>query len=186
MIGSAFAEKGDRGKQMVVEADKPGSVDLQHQIVVFNGNVVISQGTMVIRADRVEVKESPDGYRTAAAIGSSGRPASYRQKRDAAGEWVEGTADRIEYDARADTLRFTGHAAVRRLRGAEAADEITGGTITWDNNAELFSVAGGAASPSNPAGRVRAILSPRADSATSPDPAASAALKSSRTLGEKK
>lgn len=171
---------------MVVEADKPGSVDLQRQVVVFNGNVVISQGTMVIRADRVEVKESPDGYRTAAAIGSASRPASYRQKRDAAGEWVEGTADRIEYDARTDTLKFNGNAAVRRLRGADAADEITGGAITWDNNAELFSVAGGAPSPTNPGGRVRAILSPRIETAPASAPAASAALKSSRTLGDKR
>jgi lipopolysaccharide export system protein LptA len=182
----AWAEKGDRNKQMAVEADKPGSFDLQRQVAIFNGNVVISQGTMVIRADRVELKESPDGYRSAAAIGTSSRPASYRQKRDAPGEWVEGTADRIEYDARADTLKFTGNATVRRLRGAEAADEITGGAITWDNNAELFSVAGGASSATNPGGRVRVILSPRGDAASAPDPAASASLKPSRTLGERK
>lgn len=184
--GSVHADKGDRSKPMTVEADKPGTFDLQHQVAVFNGNVVIAQGTMVIRADRVEVKESPDGYRSAAAIGTPARPASYRQKRDAPGEWVEGTADRIEYDARSDTLRFTGNASVRRLRGAEAADEITGGAITWDNNAELFSVAGGASSATNPGGRVRVILGPRAGKAAPPDPAASAALKSSRTLGEKK
>lgn len=186
VTGPARAEKADRSKPMVVEADQPGSVDLQRQVVVFNGNVVIAQGTMVIRAERVEVKESPDGYRSAAAIGSPGRPASYRQKRDAANEWVEGTAERIEYDARADTLRFSGNAAVRRLRGAEAADEITGGTIVWNNSAELFSVAGGASSPANPSGRVRAVLSPRVDGAPTPDPAASAALKPSRTLGDRK
>lgn len=183
----AVAERADRSKQMAVEADKPGSFDLQRQVVVFNGNVVISQGTMVIRADRVEVKESPDGYRSAAAIGSAQRPASYRQKRDAPNEWVEGTAERIDYDARTDTLRFTGNALVRRLRGAEAADEITGGAITWDNNAELFNVAGGATSATNPGGRVRVILSPRPDTAASaPEPAASAGLKPSRTLGDKK
>lgn len=182
----AHAEKADRNKQMVVEADKPGSVDLQRQVVVFNGNVVISQGTLVMRADRVEIKESPDGYRSAAAVGSASRPATYRQKRDAADEWVEGTADRIEFDARSDTLKFSGNAAVRRLRGTAPADEITGGSITWDNNAELFSVAGGAASPSNPGGRVRAVLSPRTEVPSTPDPAASSALKSSRSLGEKK
>ena len=185
-LSPVMAEKADRNKQMVVEADKPGSVDLQRQVVVFNGNVVISQGTLVMRADRIEVKESPEGYRSAAAIGSASRPASYRQKRDAADEWVEGTAERIEFDARADTLKFTGNAAVRRLRGTAAADEITGGSITWDNNAELFSVAGGAATPSNPGGRVRAVLSPRTEAPATPDPAASAALKSSRSLGEKK
>jgi len=179
-----WAEKADRAKPMGIEADKPGTVDLQRQVVVFNGNVVIAQGTMVIRAERVEIRESPDGYRTATAIGTAARPASYRQKRDAADESVEGVADRIEFDARGDTLQFTGNAAIRRLRGTAPADEITGGSITWDNSAELFSVKGGAASPANPSGRVRAILSPRQETASAPAVAASAALKPSRALGE--
>ena len=49
----ARAEKADRSKPMSIEADQPGSVDLQRQVVIFNGNVVISQGTMLLRADRV-------------------------------------------------------------------------------------------------------------------------------------
>lgn len=167
---------------MVIEADRPGSVDLLNQVVVFNGNVAISQGTMSIRADRVEIKESPDGYRTAAAIGSPTRQASYRQRRDEPDEWVEGSADRIEYDARTDTLKLSGNAAMRRLRGATLIDEISGGTIAWDNNAELFTVAGGASSPANPTGRVRAVLGPRTEPG-SPASAASAALKPSRSLG---
>lgn len=180
----AAAEKADRTKPMVIEADKPGTVDLQRQVVVFNGNVSISQGTMVIRAERVEIRESPDGYRTATAIGLPARPASYRQKRDAADESVEAVADRIEFDARTDILRFNGNAAVRRMRGATMTDEITGGDITWDNSAELFSVKGGAATPANPGGRVRAILSPRQEAASAPPAAASAALVPSRKLGE--
>lgn len=185
---ASVAEKADRSKPMVIEADKPGTVDLQRQVVVFNGNVAISQGTMVIRADSVEIREAADGYRTANAIGSAARPASYRQKRDAADETVEGAAERIEFDARTDTLRFTGNASVRRLRGAALADEITGGAITWDNNAELFSVQGGAASPGNPSGRVRAVLSPRTPETTSAAAAAGSApgLKPSRTLGAPK
>src|SRR6187399_3242806 len=108
-VGVAQAEKADRNKQMVVEADRPGTVDLQRQVVVFNGNVSIAQGTLVIRAESVELREMPDGYRAATAIGSPGKPASYRQKRDGLDETVEGVADRIEYDGRADTLRFVGN-----------------------------------------------------------------------------
>jgi len=183
---AAQAEKADRSKPMVVEADKPGSVHLQRQVVVFNGNVVIAQGTMQIRADRVEVRETPDGFRAAVATGVPGRPASYRQKRDGVDETVEGVADRIEYDSRADTLRLVGNGAVRRLRAGVVADEILGALIVWDNNAELFSVQGGASSPTNPTGRVRAVLAPRADSAV-PGPAPSApALKTQRSLGDGK
>ena len=66
----AQAEKADRSKPMVVEADQPGTVDLQRQVVVFNGNVVISQGSMVLRAERVELRETTDGHRAASASAS--------------------------------------------------------------------------------------------------------------------
>ncbi|MBS1178374.1 MAG: OstA-like protein [Proteobacteria bacterium] len=180
----ALAEKADRSKPMSIEADKPGSVDLQRQVVIFNGNVVISQGTMVLRADRVELRERPDGYREAMAIGSAERPASFRQKRDGVDETVEGAAERIEFDARSDTLRFVGNAAVRRLRAGTVADEITGSLITWDNTNELFKVTGGAASPTNPTGRVRAVFAPREDSAASaPKAADPVPLSPSNALG---
>jgi lipopolysaccharide export system protein LptA len=181
----AQAEKADRSKPMVVEADRPGTVDLQRQVVVFNGNVSISQGSMVMRAERVEMREMPDGYRAATALGSPGKPATWRQRRDGVDEVVEGSADRIEFDGRADTLRFLGNGAVRRLRAGTVADEITGGSIVWDNTAEVFRVEGGATSATNPGGRVRVILSPRAEP-PAVAPSAPAVLLPSRALGEKK
>lgn len=163
--GPANAEKADRSQPMVVEADKPGSADLKTRVVTFNGNVLISQGTMQIRAERVEISETPDGFRTAQAQGATGRPATFRQKRDGVDEWVEASAERIDFDGRSDTLRFAGNAVVRRLRGGAIVDEITGATITWDNRGELFRVEGGPATAANPAGRVRAVLSPRTEAA---------------------
>ncbi|MGC4078691.1 MAG: lipopolysaccharide transport periplasmic protein LptA [Rubrivivax sp.] len=185
LCAAAVAERADRERQMVVEADRPGSVDLQRQVVEFNGNVVITQGTMIIRADRVELRETSDGYRAATALGTPGHQASYRQKRDGVDEIVEGQADRIEYDGRADTLRFIGNGAVRRLRGSIVSDEITGSQIVWDNTAETFNVAGGQTTSANPSGRVRAVLSPRADGSASAAsaPASAAPLAPSRTLG---
>jgi lipopolysaccharide export system protein LptA len=182
----AWAEKADRDKPLVVEADRPGMVDLQRQVVVFNGNVVISQGTMVLRAERVEMHETADGYRAASAIGSPGRPATWRQRRDGVDETVEGAVERIEFDGRNDTLRFVGSGAVRRLRGGSVADEITGAVIVWDNIAEVFKVEGGAISAANPTGRVRAVLSPRPDAASAPPAAQAAPLAPSRTLGERR
>ncbi len=180
----ALAERADRNKPMSIEADQPGSVDLQRQVVIFNGNVVISQGTMLLKADRVELRERPDGYREAKAIGSAGRPASFRQKRDGVDEVVEGAAEQIEFDARTDTLRFVGNAAVRRLRAGVVADEITGSLITWDNTNELFNVTGGAPTALNPSGRVRAVFAPREDAAASaPQGTPPLPLQPSDTLG---
>ena len=182
--GQSRAEKADRSKPWVVEADRDGVIDLQRQVLVYSGNVVISQGSMVLRAERIEMREMPDGYRAASALGTPSRQASWRQRRDGVDETVEGSADRIEFDGRADTLRFLGNGAVRRLRGAAVADEITGATILWDNSAEVFRVEGGATSAANPTGRVRAVLSPRVEpSASAP---ATSPLMPSRALGERR
>lgn len=180
----AQAEKADRSKPMVVEADRDGVVDYQHQVVVYNGNAVISQGTMVLRAERIEMRETPDGYRAASAVGSRAKPATWRQRRDGVDETVMGSADRIEFDGRADTLRFVGNAAIRRLRGGSVADEINGATIVWDNVAEVFKVEGGGPTAANPSGRVRAILSPRTEAPVAP--ATATPLAPSRSLEERR
>jgi len=187
----AQAAKGDRSRPMVMEADRSGNVDLQRQVLVYDGNAVITQGSMVMRAERIEVRQTADGYFVGQAIGSATKPASWRQRRDAADETVEGTAERIEFDGRADVLRFVGNGSVRRLRAGAVADEITGGTIVWDNTAEVARVEGGAKSAVNPGGRVRAVLSPRSDAAASappagPAPASTPPLTPSRALGEQR
>lgn len=185
----AWAEKADRTKEMVIEGDKSGTWDMQRQVMVWSGNVTISQGTMLIRADRVELRELPNGYRAATAIGSAGKQASYRQKRDNLDEFVEGQADRIEFDGRADTVRFVGNGQMRQLRGAVVANEVTGQQLLWANTSEQFSVEGGAKSPANPTGRVRAVLSPPPQAASAPEPTPvtprqATPLRPSRTLAE--
>jgi lipopolysaccharide export system protein LptA len=171
VAGMAHAEKADRGKPLMIEADQPSSLDLINQVVVFNGNVVLAQGTLAIRADRVEVRERPDGHRSAVALGSPARPATFRQKREGLDETIDGHAQRIEYDSRGDVVRFVGDAQVRRLRGDQQADEISGNVITYDNGSETFNVAGAAAPPgqaaSAPGGRVRVVITPRPEPATS-------------------
>ena len=180
----SWAEKSDRSKPMVIEADRDGVLDLQRQVLIYTGNVVISQGTMILRAERLEMRTLPDGYRAASALGSAAKPASWRQRRDGVDESVEGTADRIEFDGRADTLRFIGNGAVRRLRAGTVADEITGASILWDNTSEVFKVEGGAATPANPTGRVRAVLSPRTEAPASAP--TTTPLTPSRSLGERR
>lgn len=177
----AQAARTDRNQPITIDADKPGTVDMLKQVVVFNGNVVITQGSITIRAERAEIREGADGFRSAVAVGSGGQQASFRQKREGLDEYIQGTADRIEYEGRGDVVRFVGRAQVQRLRGNVAADQISGERITYDSTTEVFSVAGstapapaeGAASgPGN--GRVRVILTPREGSAAAEVPAAPA------------
>jgi len=186
----AQAERSDRLQKINIAADQSGQIDLQNQVVVYSGNVVISRGTMVIRAARVEVRQLPSGYYTAVAFGGPNKPATFRQKRDGVDEYIEGEAERLEYDGRADLVKFITSAQVRRLRGATPADEIAGNLITYDATTEKMTVSGGAkATPANPGGRVTATLSPRegseaaAEVAAAASAAASAPLKLSPALG---
>ena len=191
----AQAEKADRFKPLNVEADLPGKIDLLNQHVVFNGNVVVTKGTMTIRANRIEVRESADGYHTAVAFGSPSQHATFRQKRDAPDEYIAGDAERLEYDGKSDVIRFVNNASVKRLRGSETSDEISGNLVTYDSGTEVFNVTGGApATAANPSGRVRAVLTPREGSAAAAEAAraASAAtsappqLRTAPSLGEKR
>ena len=93
---------------------------------------------------------------------------------------------RIDYDSKADTVRFTGNAVLRRYRGAQVNDETMGDTIVYNGGTETFTVDGGPASrtPANPGGRVRAMITPVPKS-PAPAPAASPLpLRPSRQIGE--
>ena len=186
----AHAERSDRLQKINIAADQDGQIDLQKQVVVYNGNVVISQGTMVIRAARVEVRQLPSGYYDAIAFGAPNKPATFRQKRDGVDEYFEGEAERLDYDGKANMVRFVKSAQLRQLRGATPASEINGNLITYDATTEKMTVSGGAApTAANPGGRVSAVLTPRegseaaAEIAAAASAAASAPLKLSPALG---
>jgi lipopolysaccharide export system protein LptA len=183
----AWAEKADRNQPMNIEADALRYDDVK-QLSVFTGNVVITKGSMIIRGTRIEVRQDPQGFQFGVAIGGAGKLAYFRQKRDGVDEAIEGEGETIEYDGKADVVKFVKRAVIRRFRGATLADETTGALITYDNTTDVFSVDGGAsnASPGNPTGRIRAVLTPRgvtpaAAAASSAAPAAP--LRPSTTLG---
>ncbi|MGM9482629.1 lipopolysaccharide transport periplasmic protein LptA [Roseateles sp. NT4] len=168
-FSAAQAEKADRLKPMVFTADKEGRIDSVNQRTELFGNVIITKGTLMLKAEKVDVRETRDGYHQAYASGATGQPVSFRQARDTPGEAIEGHADQLEYDTKNETVRFIGNASVRRTRGSTVADEVTGAVIVYDSRTEVFALEGGSASP-NPNGRVRMVLMPRAQ----PDAPASA------------
>ena len=158
----AAAEKADRDKPMNAEADALRYDDLK-QSSVFTGNVVITKGTTILRGARVDVGQDSQGYQQAVAVAAPGKLAYYRKKRDGVDEFIEAEAERIEYDSRADTVRFITRAVVRRFAGTKLLDETTGSVINYDNSTDVFTVDGGTQNrdAANPTGRVRAMLSPR-------------------------
>ncbi len=179
----AHAEKADRNKPMNIEADALRHDDLK-QTSVFTGNVVLTKGTIVIRGARVDVRQDAEGYQYGTVVAEPGKLAFFRQKREGLDEFIEGEAETIEYDGKADRIRFSRRAELRRYRGSTLNDELSGSLITYDNLTDVFTVDGGApgAAPGAAAGRVRAVLAPRGG-ASAPAPAAPASLRPSTSLG---
>lgn len=185
-VGPVLAEKADRNKPMNIEADALRYDDLK-QISVFSGRVVLTKGTIQIRGHQVEVRQDPEGYQFGLVTGSAEEPAFFRQKRDGVDEYIEGEGETITYDGKADTVKFTRKAVLRRYRGATLGDEITGGVIVYENLTDMFSVDGSASKgvAGAPAGRVRAMLTPKPEGNAAAVPSsapATPALRASPTL----
>jgi lipopolysaccharide export system protein LptA len=151
----ALAEKADREKPINLEADRV-TVDDAKQISTFEGNVVLTQGTLIIRGDRMEVRQDNQGFKQGVTWGNL---AYFRQKRDGYDEYIEGWAERIEYDSRADKMQMFNRASMKK-----GGDEIRGNFISYDARTEFFQVIGGGAKTAaaeNSDGRVRAVIQPK-------------------------
>ena len=149
---SALAERSDREKEIIVNADRL-TADDANRTSTFDGNVVISQGTMRITAAKVTVKEDAERHKYYVASGS---PVTFRQKRDKVDEWVEGFAQRAEFDDRSEVLKLFNNARVK-----SEASEITGDFISYDMRNALTSVQGAAPGKAPDAGsRVKMVILP--------------------------
>ncbi len=171
----AFAEAADRDKPIELEADTV-TVNDAKKISTYSGTVILTQGTLVIRADKLIVHEDSEGFQHST---STGNPTTFKQKREGKNEYMEGSAQRIEYDGRMDKVQLFTRAWVKR-----GEDIIRGDYISYDANAEYAEVLGGVKSESNAgSGRVKAIIQPKNRPSAAPvAPKAEAPPTVTRTL----
>ena len=166
--GPALAEKADRSKPVNIEADSV-TVDDLRKVSVYLGNVVLVQGTMTLHADKIVVHQDAEGFNSATAYG---KPVSFRQKRDGVDEYIEGYADRMQYDGKPGTLQLFDNAHLKR-----GADDLRGSYISYNSNTEFFEVKGGnnsAGSPPGRKGRVSAVIQPKPAKPGQAEPATTA------------
>lgn len=147
----ALAERADRDQPVNLEADRV-TVDQARQRSVYSGQVVLTQGTLSLRADRVEVSQTDGGV---SDVTATGQPAAFRQRMDDTGEWLEGQAARLVYNSQTSTLNMVGQAKLTR-----GGDVLRGERITYDAANGTYQVVGGS-DAGTPGGRVRATLMPK-------------------------
>jgi lipopolysaccharide export system protein LptA len=147
----AHAEKADKTKPVNLEADSV-RVESAKKIAVYEGHVVLSQGTLLMTADRIDVQQDEQGFSSGDA---NGKPVYFRQKMDGREDFVEGWAERILYDSRADKLKLSGQARLKR-----GEEELRGSLITYDAKTEYYQAQGGS---DGTRGRVRAVILPKSN-----------------------
>jgi lipopolysaccharide export system protein LptA len=159
---AAHAERADHDKPINIEADNMTYDDLK-QVNVFIGHVVLTKGTILIKADRVVVTQDPQGYQYAVGTEDSGGLAYFRQKRDGVDEYIEGNAEKLDYDGKRDFTTLTNRATVRRLQGlSKVVDTVSGDVITYDGQKDFYTASsnGNSTASGSGTGRVRAMLAP--------------------------
>jgi lipopolysaccharide export system protein LptA len=163
VVHGVHAEKADADKPTNVEANQLAYDDVK-QVNNFTGNVVLTRGTLTMKADKMIVTQSPEGYQFATLYAAPGGLATFRQKRDGGPNlWIEGQAsDRIEYDSKTEVAKLFSKAKVKLLDGAKPTDEVEGEFISYDSRAEFYSVNNTPTGESKPgAGRIKAVIQPR-------------------------
>ncbi len=152
----AHAEKADRDKPMLVEAGKV-SIDDAKKIQILEGDVVITKGSMVLKAERVIITEDRYGFQKGTAFSGKKGLAYFRQKREGKDEYVEGEAERIEYDTNTEVAELFHRAWVK-----SGEDQVKGDYIWYDAVNEKYLVtAGETRTPTGAAPRVRAVIQPK-------------------------
>jgi lipopolysaccharide export system protein LptA len=156
------AEKADSAKDMTIDADDLVGND-RTQVRTYTGNVVVTRGTLLLKADKMILTTDPAGYNAVTLLATPGKIVSYRQKRDG-GEnlWMEGEAERIDYDEKTEILKLITKASLRQLEGNKPSQEVQGAFISYDSRSEDYKVSNAASGESKiGAGRVKSVLNPR-------------------------
>ena len=96
---------------------------MQGNVVTFTGNVVMTQGTIKINADKVVVTR-PGGEQGKEIIDGYGNPATFYQMQDN-GKPVKGHASHMHYELAKDLVILTGNAYLEQLDSNITGDKIT-------------------------------------------------------------
>jgi lipopolysaccharide export system protein LptA len=129
----ALAEKADRDKPINFQGDTLGG-NTDTKISDLVGNVVITQGTLTIHADRIQFHQNPDNSVSATAYGN---PVTFREKRDGVDEYYEGFAQRVVYDGTKRIVELFDRATLKRT-----GDELRGNYIQYNAENNTFKAEG--------------------------------------------
>ena len=118
----ALALKTDTQQPMTINSAKQ-SLDLEKNITTFSDDVVIKQGSIDIRANKVVVTR-PSSNSDKITIEAYGTPVTFYQLQDD-GKPIKGHANKARYEVDKQLLTLTGNAYLEQLDSNIKGDRIT-------------------------------------------------------------
>lgn len=132
-VGSAYARESDFTKPIFINADRT-EYDEKTGVQIWSGNVVMSQGTMEINADRITITLRDNKL---SRVEGTGSPIQFQQENEA-GELVKGNANTIDYNADTNSLILGGSATL-----TQPGQRLKSERIVFDINRQKVSAEGG-------------------------------------------
>jgi lipopolysaccharide export system protein LptA len=123
----------DREQPIQLEADR-AELNQKSGVSTYEGNVVITQGSMRLAADKATVFTDNGVFQRMEAIG---KPVRWRYKPADDKDELLGTSQRMEYDALKNIITMTESAKV-----VQNKDVFTGDRIDYDLTADLVKARG--------------------------------------------
>lgn len=163
----AAAEKADSLKKAEFSAEY-SVIDGKKNTTTLSGNVELTRGSMIIRADRAVFAETAEKSRNFNLYGTVSDQVFFRQKRDGGPDlWMEGVADHVEYDEKTEMVKFISKARVRYLEGKRITQEQVGEFLSYDSLNDVFVAANSSSGKHIPgAGRVTLTIEPKIETKT--------------------
>lgn len=149
---AAQALPTDRDQPVQVSADS-ARFNEKTGVATYNGSVVVRQGSLEIRAEQIVITTDRKGAILSTV--ATGNPARYQQQPDPKKGPVNAEADRIDYDARNDTIVLTGRARLK-----QDASSFQGNSITYNSARQQIDAKGDSSN------RVQLVFPPQRDTRT--------------------
>jgi len=117
---TAHSLPSDKNAPVDIEADS-GEIDQATGTTIYQGDVIITQGSMKLEARKVTVQYK---NKRPHQLTATGKPARFKQKPDESKPWVHGTGNKIEYLIHSEELVLTGNAELQQDGDSFRSDRI--------------------------------------------------------------
>lgn len=145
---NAYALKSDSSQPINIVSNEQFA-DLKENKAVFSGNVEATQGSIIIKADKAEIKRNDNG--SLKSVKTFGHPTTFKQDQDD-GKVIRSQSSSIEYYPQDNLIVLTGRATIWQDNSHVNGEKIEYNTLTQKLKA---------LNNNNQGGRVRSTFIPQ-------------------------